>query len=317
MEDEASKSARLGALACYRHAVDRIQSAWPEFLGRRAERLKPHPLFADTLPEKVTEGILEDLFTTVLDWPVSNLSPQVQRADFVLSDHGIRWMIVEAKRPGALSWNRRAVECALAQAIAYAVEQNVRRVAVSDGGMLYAADLVNGCFKDRVFVSLCGAQPELDLWWLSMQGIWRDRELTLGAGGMRLLCEEPLEHSPNAASADGMCTLLHPKYKLPAHCFGYIGSALRPQTWKLPYLLADGTVDLKRLPKAVQSILSNYRGTRVQGIPEEAIPTVLTRLAWAARRTGHLGPEVVRPADVYKQLAVALEQLGITLEMEE
>jgi hypothetical protein len=167
--DVVNKPARLEALACYRHAVNRIQSAWPEFQAPRAERLKPHPLFADTLPEKVTEGILEDLFTTVLDWPVSNLSPQVQRADFVLSDHGIRWMIVEAKRPGSLSWNRRAVEAALAQATAYAAEQNVRRIAVSDGGMLSAADLANDGFKDRV---LC-LFAILSLHWISGGSAYR------------------------------------------------------------------------------------------------------------------------------------------------
>ncbi len=295
MGDEVNKPGRLEALVCYRRVVDRIQSAWPEFLAKRAERLKPHPLFVETLPEKVTEGILEDLFTTVLDWPVSNLSPQVQRADFVLSDHGIRWMIVEAKRPCALSWNRRAVECALAQATAYAADQNVSRVAVSDGAMLYAADLAAGELKDRVLVSLCGAQPELDLWWLALQGIWRDRELSPGAAGLRLLSEGPLERDPDALSPEGICTPLHPKYKLPAQCFGYVGSSLQPQTWKLPYLLVDGTVDLKRLPKAIQSILSNYRGTKVQGIPEEAIPAVLSRLGRAAFRTGHLGPEAVNP----------------------
>ena len=29
-----------------------------------------------------------------------------------------------------------------------------------------------------------------------------------------------------------------------------------------------------RLPKAIQAILSNYRGTRVSGIPEEAVCAV-------------------------------------------
>lgn len=53
--------------------------------------------------------------------------------------------------------------------------------------------------------------------------------------------------------------LLHHKYLLPASCFAYIGTANLPATWKLPYLQADGTPDLKRLPKAIQAILSNYR----------------------------------------------------------
>jgi hypothetical protein len=82
----------------------------------------------------------------------------------------------------------------------------------------------------------------------------------------------------------------------------------------LPYLLADGTVDAKRLPKAVQSILSNYRGVKVSGIPEEAIPAVLTRLARAARQMGHMPPEAPNPAPIYRQLAEALEQLGVAID---
>jgi hypothetical protein len=39
--------------------------------------------------------------TTLLAWRVSILSPHVQHADLVLSDHGTRWMIVEAKRAQA------------------------------------------------------------------------------------------------------------------------------------------------------------------------------------------------------------------------
>lgn len=76
-------------------------------------------------------------------------------------------------------------------------------------------------------------------------------------------------------------TVLHPKYKLPAQCFAYVGEPANPVTWKLPYLHADGTVDLARLPKAIQAILSNYRGARVTSIPENAIPDVLVRLGRA------------------------------------
>ncbi len=38
---------------------------------------------------------------------------------------------------------------------------------------------------------------------------------------------------------------------------------------------------LRRLPKAIQAILSNYRGAHVTSIPENAIPDVLHRLPQA------------------------------------
>ena len=41
---------------------------------------------------------------------------------------------------------------------------------------------------------------------------------------------------------------------------------------------------MKRLPKAIEAILSNYRGARVSSVLEKAIPDVLRRLAEAAER---------------------------------
>jgi hypothetical protein len=40
---------------------------------------------------------------------------------------------VEVKRPGALAWNQRAVDLALAQAHRYADEQKVRSIASATG----------------------------------------------------------------------------------------------------------------------------------------------------------------------------------------
>ena len=131
-------------------------------------------------------------------------------------------------------------------------------MAVSDGQMLYAADVAHGGFRDRLFVGLDAPEPPLELWWLSVHGIYRP-------------CPQP-EHSlpsqpspsPGRAEA-GLpdAVLLHHKYLLPASCFAYVGAATVPATWKLPYLLADGSPDLKRLPTAIQAILSNYRGVKV------------------------------------------------------
>jgi hypothetical protein len=102
--------------------------------------------------------------------------------------------------------------------------------------------------------------------------------------------------------------LLHPKYCLPAQCFAYIGDANRPATWKLPYLREDGSIDVKRLPKAIQSILSNYRGAKVSSVPEKAIPDVLRRLAAAAEQLGKM-PYQGETAEVYEMLAQALKQV--------
>ena len=51
-------------------------------------------------------------------------------------------------------------------------------------------------------------------------------------------------------------------YQLPASCFAYIGDPAHPGTWKLPYRLINGSIDERRLPKAIQAILSNYRGVK-------------------------------------------------------
>jgi hypothetical protein len=130
----------------------------------------------------------------------------------------------------------------------------VKTVAVSDGIMLYAADLRCGGVHDRVFVSLQQAEPPESLWWLSVHGIYREHH---GAGaGLRLL---PDDEETSAAPPSAVGVLLHPKYHLPVSCFAYAGSAADPGTWKLPYRRADGSIDVKRLPKAIQAVLSNYR----------------------------------------------------------
>jgi hypothetical protein len=104
--------------------------------------------------------------------------------------------------------------------------------------------------------------------------------------------------------------LLHPKYELPASCFAYAGDASNPHTWKLPYLLADGRPDERRLPKAIQALLSNFRGVKVSGIPEQELPEVIRRLAHAAEALGRMPPSAINAAPVYQQLAIVLEQLG-------
>ena len=33
--------------------------------------------------------------------------------------------------------------------------------------------------------------------------------------------------------------------------FAYVGNPAQPSTWKLPYRLSDGKIDVKRLPPAI------------------------------------------------------------------
>jgi hypothetical protein len=142
---------------------------------------------------------------------------------------------------------------------------------------------------------------------LSVHGIYRAVPEDHQAAVRNL--PEAADESP-AAPGSGDGSLLHPKYKIPARCFAHVGDASDPGTWKLPYRLADGSVDLKRLPKAIQCIISNYRGAKVSGIPERDIPDVLVRLGKAAASIGKMPQQGQMASAAYCQLTDVLEQLG-------
>ena len=286
------------SLAAYRHCIERVAAAWPHFLITRTDRLR----HGDE-SEKVAESILEDLLTGVLDWSKGDLAYQIDFADIVLSRNLAKYLVIEVKRPGSLHPGRPAFDRAIEQVRRYADQQKVPLVAVSDGRFLYAGDVARGGRTDRIFVDLSASEPPHSLWWLSMHGIYRP-------------CEEavswPLtpESEPCAGEVPGGEQLFHPKYALPASCFAYVGDANEPSTWKLPYRLADGRTDEKRLPKAIQALLSNYRGAKVGGIPEQHLRDVLVRLAQAAEAAGRMPRNANDAAPVYRQLALVLEQLA-------
>jgi hypothetical protein len=294
-------------LASYQHCIEHIGARWPTFAAKRRERLAQQERHG-TAAEKVAEDIIADLFTDVLDWTVADLNHQVGFADLLLSRLSVKYLLLEAKRPGALAWNSRAVHQALDQACRYAAEQHVRIVAVSDGVMLYAADVTNGGLQDRVFARLDTDEATDALWWLSVHGIYRDRPDRSDAALHQLSPVSSGGDFENAAmGAEG--ELLHHKYHLPARCFAYVGDASNPSTWHLPCRCANGSVDHARLPKAIQAILTNYRGAKVSKVPEAAIPAVLRRLSDAAGELGRMPAQAPDTAPVYRQLAAALEQL--------
>jgi len=310
--EEEDRVQALASLASYRHCCERIRQAWPAFVAKREERLQQQSRFGSAA-EKVAENILEDLFSDVLDWSIGEVNNQVGYADLLLTRLGIKYLVVEVKRPGALAWNSVAVERALDQARRYAAEQKVHAVAVSDGYLLFAADVVGGGLRDRVFVDLSSKDPQEDLWWLSVHGIYRPR--TEPHEAALDLLPKPATDEPSLAR-EAERSLLHPKYKLPAHCFAYVGDASDPHTWSLPYCVDSGAADVRRLPKAIQAILSNYRGTKVSKIPEAAVPDVLVRLGKAAAGLGKLPFQCGETADAYEQLEAALDQLGRLIEVQ-
>jgi len=286
--------------------VERVHASWTRFVEKLAER-KARQERSSEAPEESVEGVLEDLFVNVLDWSPSDVHRLEGEEGLLVSRSGAGGLIVAVRRPGALIWYRRTVEAALQQVRRQADEKGVKSIAVSDGVMLYAADIEDDQLRDRVFVYLGSSAPQTDLRWLSVHGLSRPR--TGGQGVAPRLLPEMASTSASRTSAHGGL-ISHPRYGLPARCFAYVGNAEHPDTWKLPYLLADGRVDAKRLPKAIQSIVSNYRGERVRSIPASEIPDVLVRLARAAAALGKLPHQSRRPVQTYQRLAEALAELG-------
>lgn len=298
----------LEELASYRHCIDRIAARWSAFSDKRRERLAQQERHG-TAAEKVAEDIIADLFTDVLDWTLADLNHQVGYADLLLSRLGVKYLLLEAKRPDALVWSATAVRAALDQACRYAAEQHVRVVAVSDGTLLYAADVANGGLEDRVCARLDGDEVPSCLWWLSVHGIYRDCTERAAASLGRVLGSAPSAPRATDGSKGEHGQLLHHRYHLPASCFAYVGDAADPATWHLPYRCIDGAPDRARLPKAIQSIVTNYRGAKLGSVPEAAIPAVLRRLAEAATEMGRMPEQSPDTSAVYRKLAETLEQL--------
>jgi hypothetical protein len=97
--------------------------------------------------------------------------------------------------------------------------------------MLDAADIQHGGLADRVFSPLDVEEPPESLWWLSVHGIYRPKTDRCGAALGLTPIVEPEQAGPFGHDGE---TLVHPKYRVPACCFAYVGNASDPGTWKLP-----------------------------------------------------------------------------------
>jgi len=292
-------------LATYRKFIARLPGCWQEFRTRRESRLAQQARNG-LAAERVAENIVEDFFTVALDWSLSDLNNQLHYADIVITSRGIKRLLIEVKRPGSLKWEQRSLEASLAQACRYASEQRVQSIAVSDGTLFYAADLINGGLQNRALLTLDSAMYSPDAWWLSVDGIYRPAKSL----GKQYKIQTPFVGSGETlgVSLPVAEPLLHPRHKVPAACFAYVGDASDTSTWKLPYRLADGSVDEKHLPGAIRAVLSNYRGTHVKSVPESAIDDVLVRLGTAAGEIRKLPGQTPKPLESYQLLYDALHQ---------
>jgi len=125
-----------GDLACQQRCVGQIRARWPAFLQARQAHLRSHSV-GQAPTEKVAENILCDLFTQVLDWTTEQARLQENLVDLTLTRLGVKYLIVEAKRPGSLD-GPGSIGRAIKQACGYAAEHQVDKIAVSDGCILEA-----------------------------------------------------------------------------------------------------------------------------------------------------------------------------------
>ena len=307
-------SVSVSKLSGYVKFSSDLDQRWEAFQSKRQTRLIQENRFGSAA-EKVAEDILQDFFTTVLDWPLSSINNQIGYADIVLTNQGLKRLIVEVKRPGSLSWDKRSLVEALEQARRYAEQQRVTSIAVSDGILFYAVDIKNGGLIDRATLYLDSSTASKTLYWMSLDGIYRpiekfdDEQQIIGKRITVAISES------NNTNID--TKIIHPKYKVPASCFAYVGNPLKTSTWKLPCWLIDGGTDEKRLPGAIRVVLTNYRGAHNKSIPEEAIPDVLVRLGKAAWHAGKMPGQTNKPIESYQVLHDALYQLGRLEEIKE
>ena len=117
-------------LASFHTWTDRAEKAWIPFVARRLEHLAEGRRYGGA-PEKVAEDIVADLLTDVLGWAVSDLNHQVAHCDILVTQLGVRRLVIETKRPGLLA-GQHAVDIAFLQAQGYAETLHVDTVGVSD-----------------------------------------------------------------------------------------------------------------------------------------------------------------------------------------
>ena len=154
--------------------TQRLKTAWPIFLSRRAERLRALGSKRQ-VAERAIEGILEDLLVMVLDWSLGEIVYQSKRADTALVYQGRTQMVLEIEPPQRLPWSSAFLQGAMHQGYRYAVSQQAHGLGVSDGNLLYIENLIAGRSHPRLLIKLDSPNPDETLWWLSRVVIQQQR----------------------------------------------------------------------------------------------------------------------------------------------
>ncbi len=290
--------------AKYKKFIERLNTNWSLFIQKRKALLSQQERFGKA-PEKITENIIFHLFTEVLDWDIKDINYQIDYADIEITKLGVKRILIEAKRPGGISWNMKQIEKHIAQALRYAYKQKVSIIGISDGNKLYMLNVKGGLTEPRIFISLDEDLPHEDLYYISVNGVDKEKNINIDFKNSK---KEVLgKYDSTDTNSD---ELLNKQYKLPARCFAYVGDPNNPYTWKLPYLSLDGSVNVARLPGAIGCVVTNFRGLQVKTIPEKEIPQVIIKLAKATKSVGKLNPDNPKMANCYKQLYNAVDQMG-------
>lgn len=204
----------------YQCFLERLHSRWPGFLYAREEHLRQDGLCGEAA-EKVTENILADLFAMALDWKLGDLNPQVGQANLLLTTFGLKRLVIGTKRPRALLWSRKAIDSAIDQVTRLAAQHSVKRIAVSDGFILYAADCENGSIKDRVFLRLDDKEAPDALWWLSVNGVYT-RTPDGHDATIQLYHDDGSSDLEAGTTAGAEEEISDKKYKVTTRCFAYV-----------------------------------------------------------------------------------------------
>lgn len=257
-----------------------IQTEWSTFRERYKKIVSEYER-GSRLHEKDIEIIFHSLAEGPLGYEIEQLSTQREYADYALVDRGLKLAIVEIKsfRAFASKQEQSQLESALIQAARYAHRHRTPHLMAFDGVILTLAELegVQDVIKVHIQVNIEADEPPGNLFYFTHYG---------------LFCHptEELLTLPYDADEDAELKKTHHGVKLHYSCFAHVGDIRDKGTWRAPYRNPDGSVDVKRLPHAVNYLLSpsGHRGKQAsrQRIPEAATPLVALRLAKAYKEIG-------------------------------
>ena len=279
-------------------ARERIREEWSKFREFRAGTYR-HLLNGRTLSERDVEAVFESLVTGPLGYSPAQIDRQPDFADYVLLSRDQKLAIVEAKGWEAFRTDG-SLRGALSQAAAYADRHRVKCLFAFDGQVIALAIRQDKNIVVIVELKVDGQDPPDDLFFFTEYGLSKVPNQPLYS-----FCSESCP-SPNEYKT-------HHGASLHYTCFAYLGDLRDKATWKMPYRNADMSVDIRRIDKAVNYLLSpgGYRGATAtdRSVPEAASVDVAKKLARAYKEINKWDDPKCKPVERLRQY---LQQKGVT-----